>query len=235
MPRGGGDRSFRSIGGGFRGTNIGGFRGGGIRGGPTGFRMGTPHPSGTPFGRTGAKRIVDRRPLGPYRHVYYRPHRRYYWRGYRPSWWYHRPWYWRWWHSPWWTGWWYRPWYYSPALLLGFLILIILVAFIFIPIITVVALIPAGESGFKSTINYRSTETLYFDEYWYEYEKLKAGDTITFSVQSSGSLITFAIWDQPFENLPRITESGREEYSLELEMNHYVYYSFFLRGGSIIR
>lgn len=234
MPRGGGGaRSFRSSGGSFRGGSFGGSsfsggsRGGGVRGGPTGFRMGSTRPSGTPFGRTGARRTVSRAPSGPYRHTYYRPHRRYYHR--RPYWWYHRPWYWRWWHSPYWAGWWYRPWYYSPVLTLGTFIFIILLGFMLVPLI----LIPIG--GGANQVNYRSTETLYFNEYWYEREQLNAGNDITFSAQSSQSLITFAIWDQPFENLPTTTEKGEFDDTFTLENDYYQYYSIFLRKNSVIK
>ncbi len=241
MPRGGGGGSrgggggSRGGGGGFRGSSFGGsggFRGGGYRGGPTGFRMGSSHPGGTPFGRTGANRVVNRGPSGPYRHNYYRPHRSYYWYGYRPYWWYGRPWYWRWWYSPYWSGWYNRPWYYSPVLAVGSIIFIILVAVIFIPLIGALLLIPTGGGN---QVNYRSTETIYYNEYYYEHEQINAGRDITFSVQSSPSVITFAIWDHPFDQLPKTTVKGHYDEKFTLENNYYEYYSIYLNQESSIK
>ncbi|MHA1933192.1 MAG: hypothetical protein ACW96X_11660, partial [Promethearchaeota archaeon] len=190
MPRGGGGGGgFR--GGGFRGG--GGFGGGGFRGGGFGggYRGGGGRSSGRPFGRTGAPRTTSGSRSGPYSHRYYRPHRRYY----RPSWWYHRPWYYRWWYSPWWAGHYYRPWYYSPMYVGGGITSIILFALILLPIAGVTFLFPFSDADTNGYVNYRSTETLYFNEFWYEYEHIEAGNDITFSVDSSPSDITFAIWD----------------------------------------
>ncbi|TXT58685.1 MAG: hypothetical protein BAJALOKI2v1_320035 [Promethearchaeota archaeon] len=226
MPRGGG---------GFRGSRSrsfgGGFSGGGFRGGSTSFRMGSTRPSGTPFGRTGSTRIVNRRPSGPYSHRYRRPHRRYYRR--RPYWWYHRPWYYRW-YSPWFFGWYYRPWYFSPALIIGGIVMFIILGVMFIPLIGFAFGIPMAGGGTPGEVTYRSTETLYFNEYWYEYESIDAGNDITFSVQSSPSNITFAVWDQPFENLPTTSKTGGYGDIFTLENNYYYYYSVFLKPGSEI-
>ena len=238
MPRGGGARGgggFRGggfSGGGFRG---GGFSGGGFRGGGSAFRSGG-RASGTPFGRTGSTRIVSRAPSGPYRHSYYYPRNRYYGYGYRRYGWWgygYRPWYWRWWYSPWWSGYYYRPWYYSPAYIGGGALIAILLILVVLPIAGVAMWFPFSSADTSGNISYRSTETLYFNEYWYEYEHIETGKQITYSVQSSPSLITFAIWDQPFEDLPRTTIVGSEPLIHEdIAMNGYRYYQIYLRPGS---
>ncbi|MFX1587860.1 MAG: zinc-ribbon domain-containing protein [Promethearchaeota archaeon] len=221
MPRGGGFR-----GGGFRG---GGFRGGGFRGGPAGFRMGGIRPGGAPFGRTGASRIVSRSPRGPYRHTYYHPHRRYYWYGYRP-------WYWRWWYSPWWAGHWYRPWYYSPVYIGGGIFFFIILGLIILPLFQIGIWFPFSNADSSGTVAYRSTEVIGFNEYWYEHEYIEGGNDITYSVQSSISPISFAIWDQPFENLPfkpPVHDNDTFDDILLLS-NWYEYYFVFLKPGSSI-
>ncbi|NVM18577.1 MAG: zinc ribbon domain-containing protein [Candidatus Lokiarchaeota archaeon] len=224
MPRGGGAR-----GGGFRGGGFGGggFRGGGFRGGPTGFRMGGSRSSGTPFGRTGARRVTSRSPSGPYRHSYYRPRRRYYGYGYWP-------WYRRWWYNPWWAGRWYRPWYYSPVYVGGGITIAIVLGLILLPLVGVAFWFPFSSADTNGTVNYRSTETLYFNEYWYEYENIKEGNEITYSIQSSPSLISFAIWDQPFENLPTTTRFGNDTDQLVLTNDWYEYIGYYLKPGSSI-
>jgi hypothetical protein len=221
VPRGGGG-GFR--GGGFSG---GGFRGGGFRGGSAGFRMGGSRPSGTPFGRTGATRITSRTPSGPYRHSYYRPHRRYYGYGYHP-------WYYRWWYNPWWAGRWYRPWYYSPMYVGGGITVAIVLGLILLPLFGVALWFPFSNADTDGTVNYRSTETLYFNEYWYEYENIKTDNDITYSIQSSPSLISFAIWDHPFEDLPTTTRIGSDTDQLILTNNWYEYLSYYLKPGSSI-
>jgi len=220
VPRGGG--GFR--GGGFSG---GGFRGGGFRGGSAGFRMGGSRPSGTPFGRTGATRVTSRAPSGPYRHSYYGPRRRYYGYGYRP-------WYRHWWYNPWWAGRWYRPWYYSPVYVGGGVTMAIVLGLILLPLFGVAMLFPFSNVDANGTVNYRSTETLYFNEYWYEYEDLKAGGDITYQIQSSPSLISFAIWDRPFESLPTTTKVGSDSDQLNLLNNQYEYVGYYLKPGSTI-
>ncbi len=224
MPRGGG--------GGSRGG--GGFRGGGFRGGGASFRSGG-RVSGTPFGRTGATRIVSRSPSGPYRHSSYYPRRQYYGyhRYHRYGWWGYRPWYWRWWYSPWWAGYYYRPWYYSPVYIGGGIIFAIIFALIILPIAGVALWFPFSSADTAGNVTYRSTETLYFNEYWYEYEFIEDTNQITYSVQSYPSLITFAIWDQPFEDLPRTTVVGSEPLTqVNLVNNEYHYYQIYLRPGS---
>ena len=219
MPRGGGAR-----GGGFRG---GGFGGGGFRGGSASFRMGGSRASGTPFGRTGAQRVTSRSPSGPYRHSSYRPHRRYYGYGYRP-------WYYRWWYNPWWSGRWYRPWYYSPAYVGGGITIAIVLGLILLPLVGVAFWFPFSSADTDGTVNYRSTETLYFNEYWYEYENIKDGNDITYSIQSSPSLISFAIWDRPFEDLETTTRIGNDIDQHILINNQYEYISYYLKPGSSI-
>lgn len=222
MPRGGGFR-----GGGFRG---GAFRGGGFRGGPAGFRMGNVRTSGRPFGRTGANRIVSRSPRGPYSHTMYRPRRHYY----RPWWWYRRPWYYRWWYSPWWAGHYYRPWYYSPMYIGGGIIFLIVMALLLLPTFGVAIMYPFSEADVDGTVNYRSTETLYYNEFWYEYEKIEAGNNITYTVDSSIADINFAIWDRSFENFPLKILYDTEIGSTNLINNEYYYVWMFLRPDSII-
>ncbi|MFX0039152.1 MAG: hypothetical protein ACFFAB_07455 [Candidatus Heimdallarchaeota archaeon] len=232
MPRGGGFRGGGFRGGGFRGGGFGGgFRGGGFRGSPGSFRA--PYRGGgTPFGRTGANRIVSRPPSGPYTHRYYRPHRMYY----RPYWWYHRPWYWRWWYSPWWAGHWYRPWYYSPMYVGGGITFFIILALVILPVAGVAFWFPFTSADETGTVNYRSTETLYFNEFWYEYEYIESGQEITFSVQSTPSTITFALWNQPFENLPTTTEYIDIVNSISINPVSSDYWAewLFLRAGSSI-
>jgi len=219
MPRGGGFRGGGFRGGGFRG----GFRGGGFRGGPASFHTGR---SGVPFGRTGSSRVVSRPPRGPYRHGYYYPHRRYYWWGYRP-------WYWRWWYSPWWSGYWYRPWYYSPVYVGGGILFAIILGLIILPFFGVGLWFPFTNTDESGSVNYRSTETLYYNEYWYEYEYVETG-SIVFSVRSTPSLISFAIWDQPFENLPTINKPGGDIYAYNLSNNEYITYWLYLNPTSSI-
>jgi hypothetical protein len=93
---------------------------------------------------------------------------------------------------------------------------------------------PFSNSDANGTVNYRSTETLYFNEYWYEYENMIDGNEITYSIQSSPSLISFAIWDRPFESLPTTTKVGSDSDQLSLLNNQYEYISYYLKPGSTI-
>ena len=52
---------------------------------------------------------------------------------------------------------------------------------------------PGSSYTDSGNINYRSTETLYFNEYWYEYETVDAGTTMTFSIQSTPGVVSFAM------------------------------------------
>ncbi|MFX1503019.1 MAG: zinc ribbon domain-containing protein [Promethearchaeota archaeon] len=231
MPRGGGG-GFRG-GGGFSG---GGFRGGGFGGGLRGGGFGGGYRGGgarggAPFGRTGATRITSRSPSGPYSHRYYSPHRRYY----RPYWWYYRPWYYRWWYSPWWAGHYYRPWYYSPVYVGGGILFAIILLLIILPIAGVAFMFPFSNADENGTVNYRSTETLYFNEFWYEYENMNDDGTIDYSIQSLASDMTFAIWNHPFENIPTTTEFIDIESSSTLSYNEYWTEWNYLRTGSEIQ
>ncbi len=89
-------------------------------------------------------------------------------------------------------------------------------------------------AGISDFVSYRSTETLYYNEYWYEYEHIPAGSQINFNVQSSPSLISFAIWDQPFHNLPLTTKYGSQADIFQLISYSYDYFSIFLKPNSTI-
>ena len=224
MPRGGGG-GFRGGGGGG-----GGFRGGGFRGGSRSFRVGSVRSSGRPFGRTGSRRTVSRSPRssGRRRSHYGRRHRRH-WGGY------YRPWYRRWWGWNWWWGYPYRPWYYAPVYWGGGISLGIL-ALLIVPAIMGIALIPYPLSGSNSsgTVTYQDTQTLFYNEYWYENEPMKQGTTIDYNIQAQ-SEVSFLIWNQPFEELPRtrtLTGSYSEQ-GMIVQANHdYQYVGYFLNPGS---
>ena len=222
MPRGGG-----FSGGGFRG---GGSFGGGFRGSSSSFRSSfrsSSRSSSRPYGRTGARRTVTssrNSRSGPYSHRYHRPHHHYY----------RRPWYNRWWYNPFW-GYYYRPWYYSPVYVGGGTVFAIILLLILLPLMGVAFAFPGSSYDASGTINYRSTETLYFNEYWYEYERVDAGTTMTFTIQSSSNVVSFAIADHPFDEFPLTTKTGGGNYSINLEPNEYQYYSLFLRWGSTIQ
>lgn len=231
MPRGGGGGGFR--GGGFSGGGFsGGFSGGGFRGSSGSFRVGSIRSSGRPFGRTGATRNVSRPSSGPYRHTYYRPRSHYWgWYGYR-----YRPWYWRWWHYPRFWGYYYRPWYYSPVYIGGSLILLIVLPLIILPILGVAFAYPFG-GGISSngTVNYRSTETLYFNEYWYEYEDVDTNSIIEYDIASSPGIVDFIIWKGNFDSIPTSLNDTDHIFDTKiLTSNRYEYEWMFLRPGSTI-
>jgi len=94
---------------------------------------------------------------------------------------------------------------------------------------------PGSSYSDSGTINYRSTETLYFNEYWYEYEKVDAGTTMTFNIQSTPGVVSFAIADHPFEDFGLTTATGESNYSITLQPNYYEYYTIFLRSGSTVQ
>lgn len=54
-------------------------------------------------------------------------------------------------------------------------------------------------------------------------------------MQSSPSLISFAIWDQPFESLPTTTKVGSDSDQLSLPYKRYEYIGYFLKPGSSIQ
>lgn len=230
MPRGGG---------GFGGGGGGGFRGGGFRssGGSfrsSSFRSSSPsfrsHSSSRPYGRTGARRTTssssyNRSRSSPYRHnTYHRP----YYNRHR----YHRPYYYRsWWYRPYFWGRHYRPWYYSPVYVGGGLVLAVVLMMVFIPIMGIALTFPFSGSSSSGVINYRATETLNFNEYWYEYETLKAGNEITFDIQATTD-ISFAIANHPFDDFPTETLSGHDAGSLSLSADEYGYQGYYVSSGS---
>ncbi|MHA1747439.1 MAG: zinc ribbon domain-containing protein, partial [Promethearchaeota archaeon] len=65
-----------------------------------------------------------------------------------------------------------------------------------------------------------------------EYEYIKADNEITYSIQSYSSNITFAIWDNPFEMLPRTTKNGGDANKININNDDYQYYSIYLRPDS---
>ncbi len=221
MPRGGGGFS-----GGFRGGSFGG----GLRGSSSSFRSSfrsSSRASSRPFGRTGARRTVTSGRSGrsgPYSHRNHYPRRSYY----------YRPWYRRWWYSPWW-GYYYRPWYYSPVYVGGGVVFAIILLLIFLPLLGVAFAFPGSSYDDSGTVNYRSTETLNFNEYWYEYENIDSGSTMTFTIQSSPGVVSFAIADHPFDDFGLTTKTGGGNYSITLQPNYYEYYSIFLRSGSSVQ
>ena len=219
VPRGGG-----GFGGGRGGG--GGFRGGGFRGGSRSFRVGSVRSSGRPFGRTGSRRTVSRAPRG---RNYHRPHHRRYWGGYHRPWW-RRPWHWYWWWGrP------YRPWYYAPVYWGGGAILLIVALLIIIPVVGFMVIpYPFSNADAQGTITYRDTQTLWYNEYWYEKEHMSAGQSIDYNMQSIPGEVTFLIWDQPFENFPDTkTLTGSYQESLTVEGDHdYEYLGYFLKTGS---
>jgi hypothetical protein len=105
---------------------------------------------------------------------------------------------------------------------------------IILPLAGLAIAFPFSSADTNGYVNYRSTETLNFNEYWYEYEYVKAGNTITFSLDSYSSPVTFAIANVPFDQLPRTTKTFTETYTFDLEYDEYIYYQVFLYPGSTI-
>jgi flagellar basal body-associated protein FliL len=116
----------------------------------------------------------------------------------------------------------------------GGILFIIIFALILLPVLGVAFLFPYSEADANGFVNYRSTETLYFNEFWYEYEYIEQGNDITFSIQSSPSLINFGISDSPFESLPTMTLDISEIGPITLQSNEYQYVWMFLRPDSVI-
>ncbi len=112
----------------------------------------------------------------------------------------------------------------------------IVLALIILPVAGVAFWFPGSQADENGYVNYRSTETLYFNEFWYEYEYIEAGNQITFSVQSSPSDITFALWNQPFEYLPVITKyiDVINSETINPLLSDYWSEWLFLRSGSSI-
>ena len=223
MPRGGG--------GGFGGGGFGGggFRGGGFRGGSRSYRSGSVRSSGRPFGRTGSRRTVSRSPRSSsHRRSHYG---RRYWGGY------YRPWYRRPWHWNWWWGYHHRPWYYGPVYWSGGLVLGILALLIILPIIGMAVIpYPFTNASSDGVVNYSDTQTLNFNEYWYEKESMKSGQEIQYQLVDAYSSVTFMIWDEPFENFDTMqTITGNHSGTLTVQGDHdYQYLGFFLKPGSTL-
>jgi hypothetical protein len=83
----------------------------------------------------------------------------------------------------------------------GGIIFFIILALIILPVAGVAFWFPFSSADTDGYVNYRSTEILYFNEFWYEHETVDTGG-ITFSVQSSSVEINFAIHNRPFEYIP---------------------------------
>jgi hypothetical protein len=107
-------------------------------------------------------------------------------------------------------------------------------ALIILPIVGISFWYPFSDADSSGLVNYRSTETLYFNEFWYEYEYIEAGNDITFSVDSFSSDITFAIWDRPFESLPTTTVNIPIVRSESIPAGGFWTEWLFLRPGSSI-
>lgn len=107
-------------------------------------------------------------------------------------------------------------------------------AAVILPIFGIALWFPFSNADTDGTVSYRSTELLYYNEYWYEYENVAAGNQITYSVQSSISTISFAIWDRPFESIPTTTVLGSDSDTFPLAHNDYEYFWIFLKPGSSI-
>ncbi len=92
-----------------------------------------------------------------------------------------------------------------------------------------------GGISSSGTVNYRSTETLFFNEYWYEYENVEGGSPIEYHIDSSPGNIDFIIWNGKFDDIPvtsidtthRITTKG-------IDPNEFEYEWAFLKPGAII-
>jgi uncharacterized membrane protein len=104
---------------------------------------------------------------------------------------------------------------------------------IILPVFGVALWFPFTDSDASGTVIYRSTEQIYYNEYWYEYEYIESGQ-ITYSVQSSPANITFALWDHPFEDFSRTVETGSEFDTVNLDADEYETFWLFLRPGSSI-
>jgi hypothetical protein len=91
-------------------------------------------------------------------------------------------------------------------------------------------------SSTSSTVTYNDTQTIYFNEYWYESEYLSAGNTIDYYVQSQEP-ISFAIWDKTFDNFPVSSQgqTGNYDYSFSVQPNEdYQYITYYLHAGDTI-
>ena len=116
----------------------------------------------------------------------------------------------------------------------GGIVLAICLALIFLPMAGMLTFFPFSSADSNGNVNYRSTETLYHNEYWYEYEYISGGNEISFDISSTPGDISFAIWDKSFDSLPLVTKVGSVSFDFSLTTGNYEYRSFFLRPGSSI-
>jgi hypothetical protein len=116
----------------------------------------------------------------------------------------------------------------------GGIVFFIAFLLILLPLAGVSFLYPFSNADVNGTVNYRATETLYFNEFWYEYEYIEADHDITFSASSSPSDITFAIWNGPFESFDTTDIFLSRPDSITLTNNEYWYEWVFLRPESSI-
>ncbi len=102
---------------------------------------------------------------------------------------------------------------------------------VFLPLMGLALAFPFSSSSSSGVVNYRSTETLNFNEYWYEYEALEAGAEITYDIQSSSAPISFIIADHSFDSFSNnLVEEGNVSDSFTLGPDEYRYHGFY--GGS---
>jgi hypothetical protein len=93
---------------------------------------------------------------------------------------------------------------------------------------------PFASSDANGLVTYQDTQTLYYNEYWYEREPMQQGQEIEYRVGAL-SEVQFLIWNQPFEQLPetRTLTGNYSETGMVVQANHdYQYIGYFLRPGS---
>jgi hypothetical protein len=96
---------------------------------------------------------------------------------------------------------------------------------------------PFTSASSNGTVTYSDTQTLYYNEYWYEKESLSSGQTIEYYMQSIPGNVTFLIWDQPFEDFTankQLTGSYQENDLIILGNNEYEYLGYFLKKNSYL-
>jgi hypothetical protein len=207
VPRGGGG-----------GSHGGGFHGGGIRGsGGVTFRSSTSFT--TPFGRTGAQRVTNHGPSGPFIHTtgmhppgHFYPHRWHWWGGYG------------------WGGYGYGyGGYRRSGGCVGCCVCAVFLV-LFASIFAFSGMFGDFTSG--SEVKYMSMETLYYNEYWYEYESVSAGSQITFIINSIPAKVTFIISDKYFSSLPTTTANRSIQDQIHISPMYYEYWMLYLNAGS---
>jgi flagellar basal body-associated protein FliL len=117
----------------------------------------------------------------------------------------------------------------------GGIVLIIALALVVLPIAGVAFAFPFSDADENGNVSYRSTETLYYNEFWYEFEYIEKDNLITINrIQSTIAEINFGIDNRPFESIPTRSFLTIETGSKNLLNNEYEYLWFFLRPGSSI-